>query len=78
MTHDMAVAAPMLFVACKKIAMNGKPVGLAKTVSASPRQKIRAISAPNAVAPLINMLAVIAQGTFLEAFWTSSATRKIT
>lgn len=72
--HVMAVAAALLFVACAKISMKGNPVGVSNAAVVPPRQNKSAIKSANPRTPLSIMVEIIAQGTIVEAFWTSSAT----
>ena len=59
-------------VACKKIAMNGWPVGDWSAVSISPRQKSKANNMPKPSDPLIRTLSIIEVGTALAALVISS------
>lgn len=52
--------------------MNGNPVGDARTVSTSPGQKRMASSILNPSIPFTTRLKIMAPGTILDAFLTSS------
>lgn len=59
-------------VACKKMDMNGKPVGDSSAASMSPRQKSKAMSMLNPSVPLIATLSMMDRGTSTGALVISS------
>jgi hypothetical protein len=71
-TADIAVAPAIDLTPCWKIAMNGNPVVVPRTVVKSPRQNRMAISIPNPSTPLRKILNIIALGTTLDALLISS------
>lgn len=73
MIEAIAVAPPLLLVACAKISMNGKPVGLASASSTLPMQKRMAISIAKPIIPLTVIDTSITRGTTVDALWISSA-----
>lgn len=59
---SMAVAAALEPVACLKMAMMGKPVGVLRTSSIFPRVKSKAIRKPKARTPLMQMVRMMTLG----------------
>jgi len=69
----IAVAAALLFVAWAKISIKGNPVGVSKAAVTSPMQNKSAIKSASPKTPLTIIVVTMAQGTTVEALWTSSA-----
>lgn len=63
----MTVVPALLFVACRKISMNGNPVGLVRASSMSPKQNSKAINMPKPITPFSTTVLIIAQGTMVDA-----------
>jgi hypothetical protein len=72
--HVIVVAPALLLVAWAKISMNGNPVGVLRAAVTSPRQNKSAIKSASPRTPFTIIVATIAQGTTVEALYTSSAT----
>ena len=86
--HVITVAPPVLFVAWRKISINGNPVGVARASSILPRQKRTAIynivrliinsqeaihtSIANPRTPFRSNENIITFGTTVDALWISS------
>lgn len=66
MIDDMTVAPGIELVACKKISINGKPVGLSMAASKSPMQNSTAIIIPKPMQPLSTTVIMIDLGTIID------------
>lgn len=68
----MVAAPPIDPVACRKISMNGKPVGEASAASISPRQNRTAMIIPKPREPLITNVSMIDRGATTDGRSISS------